>query len=245
MILHYKVHVGAMGCLLLACAGCTHALPRYSWHGPEAALDTMRHRDRGVQTFSATCRLLLRAESGDVELSGVLIARPPSHLRLRASKLSHTVFDITLTPEGLFVLTKRRENHGSKAASLLTRDGLVEAASLLPGFAPQATWQIHDDAHERYFSRKRTLDHGESVITCSVEKNTLTTTRCDYRDRAGSVRQSITFDDYRAFGEVVWPMHLIGVGTGGSFEILFHTVEINPDLPPRAFVPPHRAVKQP
>jgi len=240
-----RAHVSALWIVLLTCSGCANSLPRYSWSGADPAIETMTRRDLGLNTFSATCRLLLRADGGDVELSGVLVARPPSHLHLRASKLMQTVFDITLTPDGLFVYSKDRGENGSKTAQPMTRDGLIDAASLLPGFSPQASWQIGGGANERHFSRTRKVGDGEHAVTCSVEKITLTTTRCDYLDEAGTVRQSIAFDDYRTFGEIVWPMHVTGVGRGGSFEILFNDVEINPDLPSRAFVPSRRAVKKP
>ncbi len=244
MIPHRHALLGATWLALLACSGCANALPQHAWRGTDSAIHTMKQRDSGVRTFSATCQLLLRASGGDVELSGVLIAQPPSYLRLRASKLSQTVFDITLTPDGLFVLNKGRGKHGTGAAKLLTRDGLIEATSLLPGFSPHDHWQGSDGANDT-FSRSRPLGSGESVITCTVDKNTLTTTRCDYLDDTGTAHQSITFDTYRTFGGIVWPMHIVGTGTGGSFEIIFATVEINPDLPTRAFVPSRSAVRQP
>ena len=256
MTLARQARIGVTGLALLALAAlpsCAATLPRYSWHGAQAAARTMTQRDDRIRSFSATCRLLFIANGGKVELSGVLIARPPSHLRLRASKLSQTVFDLTLTPDGLFVFDKRRHKHGSRkdgsTARLLTREGLIEAASLLPGFSPRKKWQrgpsgdSHPDGDA--FSRSRPLDARGSKITCSVDKDTLTTTRFDYLDDAGTTRQSITFSDYRSYRGVAWPIHVLGSGTAGTFEMRFDDVQINPELPARAFVPPRRAVKQP
>ncbi len=245
MIHRGHTHVCALCFVISTCSGCANSLPKYSWSGADRAIETMSHRDRSMETFSATCQLMLGSDDGDVELSGVLVARPPSHLRLRATKLMQTVFDMTLIPEGLFVFSQTRDGNGPSTRESLTRDGLIEAISFLPGFSRKTDWRIDGSADEHHFSRSRRLRDGETTIICLVEKSTLTTTRCDYLNNAGIAQQSITFDDYRLFGEVVWPMHIVGVGRGGSFEIFFHDVEINPDLPDRAFIPSRRAVKQP
>ena len=230
---------------LNACVGCARPLPRHIWSGTHAALEVMAQRDAGIESLSATCRLRLLAAEGSVQLNGVLVVRPPQHFRLRAWKFSQAVLDITMNPDGLFVFSRRGRGDNAAPETRLTREALTQAVSLLPGFAGGGVWQVDDAPGAPVFSRSRPLPAGSGTLTCSIDKETLTTVGCYVRDDADAVRQRVDFHDYRVVGSVVWPMRLSGEGASGSFEVLFDRVEVNPELPQRAFVPPRRATKQP
>lgn len=232
---------------LLSCGACAGPLPRYVWNGGQEAVEVMAARDEGVRTFSTTCRILLKSEEGTVELTGVLIGQPPSRLRLRAWKFSQTVFDITMNDDGVFVFQREQEHHRSAAAGMgrLTRGGLLEVASLLPGFGTRSDWRFVSSSVDGSFVVTRQPGDTRTAVQCIIDKATLTTSRCTYHDESGDARQTLAFDSYRRVGDVVWPQHVAGAGKGASFELLFDRVEINIELPERAFVPPRRAVRQP
>lgn len=230
---------------LLVSVGCVRSLPLYAWTDSRMAIDAMTKRDAGVDSFSATCRLLLQSAAGEVELTSVIVAQPPERLRLRAWKFSQPVFDITLNPNGLFVFSKDSGQGTAAQTDRLTRDGLIEATAMLPGFAGKEGWHADDDLDRDNFYRSRSLDADGNVVRCTVEKTTFTTTRCDFLDGDGAMRQSLLYGNYRVLGNTVWPMRIEGTGLDESFTILFDRVELNPELSPRAFTPPRRAVKQP
>lgn len=232
---------------LILSGGCAGSLPRYTWSGGARAVDVMAHRDAGVRTFSTTCRILLKSAAGTVELTGVLIARPPNQLRLRAWKFSQAVFDITMNDDGLFVFQRERPDERSADAGMsrLTRGGLLEAASLLPGFSTPSDWRVVSDSANDSFVVIRQPGDTNRAVECVIDKPTLTTSRCTYRDESGDARQTLLFEAYRKVGDAVWPGRVVGSGEGASFELLFDRVEINVELPERAFVPPRRAVRQP
>lgn len=230
---------------LLASAGCVRSLPTYTWVNSRTAIDVMTTRDADIDSFSATFRLLLQSGAGEIELTAVIVAQPPDNLRLRAWKFSQSVFDITLNPNGLFIFSKSNGQEGGMETERLTRDGLIEATAMLPGFFGEDGWRNVDDVDQDYFHRSRPIDKDGNAMRCTVEKLTLTTTRCDFLDESGVTRHSLRYSDYRAFGEALWPMRIEGVGPDESFKILFDRVELNPELSPRAFIPPRRAVKQP
>ena len=87
--------------------GCAHpTLPRiYSQVSPDQVLAILRQRSAAIHTVSAQGLITLSHRSGDsIRLEAALVARMPSELHLRAWKFNRTVFDLTLTPAGLWML---------------------------------------------------------------------------------------------------------------------------------------------
>lgn len=236
---------------LWACAGCAQSIPRISWEGPVQAMNIMSQRDRSIRSFSTTGRLRLLSKEGQIEFTTAIVAKPPSHLRMRAWKFSQAIFDITMNADGLFVWTKKgNASDGGNAATRsqverLTHESLIQAASLLPGFCHYADWEFVNVDDRTLLIQEKASHPQSGRLRCGIDKSTLTRTRCEYWDGQGESRQTLLFDQYRSFGDIVWPMHLEGSGEAGSFELVFDRVELNTDLPQRAFSPPRRAVKQP
>jgi len=230
--------------VLVGGAGCASPLPRYAWHDAPTALRTMSRRDGGIQTFSASCRILLESDAGRIELTGALVAQPPHRLRLRAWKFSQAVFDITLNDDGLFVLDKNPSTEASEKLQRINHARFVEAIALLPGFERNALWQVRAGTDDEFTITRPSPDQG-AALECTVDKNTLVRKRCVYRNDTGHDRQSLSFDAYAVVGNAVWPMHVEGSGESGSFALLFDGIDVNVELAARAFDPPRRALKQP
>ena len=231
--------------IALGAANCAGPLPTYSWQDGDTALGTMKRRDGSIQTMSASCRVLLESNGESVELKAGLVAQPPSHLRLRAWKLTQAVFDVTLRPDGLFVFDRGSNGDAKSNVRKVSHAQLVDAISLLPGFGLD-DWQVKDRAGaQATFEITRRLSEPSAVLQCEVDRRTLLRLQCTYRDDTGVVRQSLAFGDYAAVGDVVWPMRVEGRGESGAFTLLFDDGKVNVDLPERAFHPPRRAVRQP
>jgi hypothetical protein len=64
-------------------------------------------------------------------------------------------------------------------------------------------------------------------------------------DDTGKQRFSLTLDHYKQFDQIAWPTRLTAVSDSGTVEIELHDIQINPELPASAFIPPHRAEKLP
>ena len=81
-------------------------LPTYGRLDHAAALRVLAERAQSVRSVSAQAALTLtRADGQSVQLDGAVAMAPPGRVRLRAWKFNQAVFDLTLTPEGLWVLT--------------------------------------------------------------------------------------------------------------------------------------------
>ena len=81
-------------------------LPTYGRLDPAAALRMLAERSASVRSVSAQAGLTLtRADGQSVNLDGAVVMAPPGRVRLRAWKFNQAIFDLTLTPDGLWVLT--------------------------------------------------------------------------------------------------------------------------------------------
>jgi len=240
----------AIACVLASAGGCATKrpaapLPRYAWDGAGAALRVMAERDGAIETFSASCDLLLECDDGDrVALTAAIAAEPPDRLRLRAWKFSQAVLDITLNDDGLFLYRKQQGDASDARLKKLTEKRFVTVLELLPGFGQAEQWLPGDVGGDGSFTIVARSD-AVSGIECVVDRATLTRRRCLYRDDDGAVAQTLTFEAYRPIGDIVWPMRLEVRGRYGHVDLEFDKVELNEALSPRAFKPPRRAVKQP
>lgn len=245
--------VALCGALLAvtACAGCVTKrrpppdLPAYSWVDTETAIRDLRARADAVKTVSAEANITLTKPDGEaVQLDGAIAMRNPGWVRLRAWKMNRAVFDLTLQPAGLWVMTlddPKRKAHVIPAS--------VNAADFL------RQWSYFNGRlfHETDASRAKVVGdvlvlnaagrEGSSAgFVCEVDRRTLTPRRYLLED--GEHRFEIVLDRYGEFNGVPWPTRLVGSGTMGKVVIEQRSVEINGELAPNAFVPPRRAEKR-
>src|SRR5215207_7588135 len=109
--------VSAVAFQLLGCARRQNAspLPTYPSLDNAAALKVLAGRAEAVKSMSAQCALTLtRPDDQSVQLDGAVVMEPPGKLRLRAWKFGQAVFDLTLTPDGLWVMTPQDPNRREK-----------------------------------------------------------------------------------------------------------------------------------
>jgi len=64
------------------------------------------------------------------------------------------------------------------------------------------------------------------------------------RDSAGSQRFTLSLEQYRVVGPIVWPTKVKASASNGKFVIDLRDIEIN-QAPPRAFEHPARAERLP
>lgn len=222
-------------------------LPAYQWFDKETAIRDLRARADAVKTVSAECTVrLTRADGETVSLDGAIVTRNPGWVRLRAWKFNRAVFDLTLQPAGLWVMTmddaKRKEQMLPAKVSAAT---FVRHWSYFNG-------KLFDEAHAgsaRVNGNTLVLFDANNAkaydkLHCEVDRRTLTPRRYVYDDN-GERNFELALEEYRVVNGIPWPHRLVATGTMGRVVIEQRNVEINGGLAPNAFVPPRRAEKQP
>lgn len=237
-------------------AGCRqHApaepLPAYAWVDEATALRTMAERAKAIRTTSAECGLTLtRADGQSVQFDGAMVTRPPDRLRMQAIKFGRTVFDLALSPDGLYVKTmddparKEKILPASRSAARFAR----EWSMFTGGLFEQPDLTVQTPTAQQMIVR-RSLSDGRQIV-CEVDRPSLTPRRYKLFDPGGIQRFSLVLADYRPFpagdaGTVVHPTRLTAVSEQGTIDIRLRDLEINGDPQPRAFTPPAGAEKLP
>lgn len=244
-----RLRVLCASAVALCLVACTRrppsGLPTYPGLGDAAALEVLAERAAAVKTLSAQCRLTLTRPDGQtVRLDGAVVMAPPDRLRLRAWKFNQAVFDLTLTPDGLWVVTpddpSRREKviPASLSAARLGREWALLSGSFFgePGLSVR-------DAGRR-LAVSKAMGDGRTVV-CEVERKTLTPRRYRMSDPEGRERFTLALSHYQLFDGIPWPTRLGARSGDGRISIRMNDVELNGELAPNAFKPPRRAEKLP
>ncbi len=231
-------------CLLFLLTGChTERIPTYPPMSSTQAMEVLAKRSRSIHSISAQALLTLTRDDGDtVRLDAALVMQPPDRVRLRAWKFGRAVFDMTLTPEGLWLIApqegdRRKEILAAGAnTGTLTREWmrLMTGAFDLPGMTVEET--------AGQFRVKQIREDG-STLLCEIDRKTLTPRRYALKDRDGILRFELRLDRYMEIVHIVWPRRIEAKSSTGNILIELHDVEINGSLTPAAFRPPARAEK--
>jgi outer membrane lipoprotein-sorting protein len=234
--------------LVLAMIGCEarERIPMYSQISARESMAALAERAHAVRSVSGEGTVTLtRAGGQSVRLDSAVVLEPPQRARVRAWKFGHAVFDMTLTPQGVWIVAPQDDEHRSEIMSAggntgrLTRQWLRLMSGLFD--APGVSATEHGD---RLLVLQANADG--TVMTCDVDRKTLTPRRYVLRDDRGVQRFSLALSRYADFGNgIVWPRRIEAISESGQILIDLRDVEINGDLPPAAFRPPARAEKLP
>lgn len=234
--------------VFLSASGCVRPqyspLPTYRGLDDAAALQVLAKRAQAVKTLSAECGLMLTRPDGQtVRLDGAVAMEPPDRLRLRAWKFGQAVFDLTLTPDGLWVLTPGDAGRREKVlpATLSAAQFGREWAVLNGRFFLEPDLATGGDG--KWLTVRRTLEDGRTVV-CRVDRLTLTPRDFEMRDPQGRRRFRFALGDYQLIDGIPFPMKLAARSPDGDIDIRLKDVELNAELAPNAFKPPRRAEKR-
>lgn len=232
--------------------GCAHPpphedLPTYSWSDDQTALNELSNRAHAVRTISAAALLTLtRPDGQSVRLDGALaISLPAKGVRLRAWKLGQAVFDLTLTPGGLWIETpKDAARHEQIAPASLSASQFIRTLTLFSGGAFERPGARVIDHGGPTFQVRNTLPP-EEILVATVNRSTLAVRQYQVIDAAGGSHFDLRLRDYHLFNGLAWPTRLIARSDSGTIDAQLRDVELNTELPPAAFLPPHGAEKAP
>lgn len=238
--------VGACAGAILLC-GCAAPLPTYPWVDHRTALTVLSERAKAVRTVSAWGTIVLgKAEGSAVHLDGALAAEIPGRLRVRAWKFGQAAFDLTVTPDGVWIMTGEDAPADAETSMEgLTSDRFAEGWGLFTGdFFAGADHHIKDDGGPM-FAVSRPWGNGGDTVWCFVDRSTLTPLKYRIVDAGGRIHQTLELDRYRQIDGIPWPFQVTARGDSGFLILDMDEVELNTQMPAGAFKPPARAVKRP
>lgn len=237
-----------IGALFVASAGCAPrrepGVPAYRWVDEQTALADLRARAAAVRTVSTECAITLERPDGqNVQLDGALVTAKPDRVRLRAWKFNRAVFDLTLNDDGLWVMTmddpKRRKQ--VLPASVSAAQFVRQWSYLTGGLFEEPGLVTRVDGGTLFVTR-RSEDDDNDVLTCEVDRATLTPRR--YVFDSSAERFELRMERYRDINGVAWPTRLVAGSGSGRVIVDQRNVEINGELAENAFIPPRRAEKR-
>jgi len=240
--------------LALAVPGCAHrrtgreSLPSVTYRDNPDAIRLLRDQAAAVKTVESRGTITFTRPDGEsVRMDLAMVSQPPDHLRLRAWKLGRAIFDLALTPDGLWLLAPEDPSLRQKVQK--ANVGAAEIArnwSMLSGeFFDRGDLKIERTSNDLLL----TAAHDNSLtLRCYVDARALVPWRYLLDDDRGRTRFSLDLDDFRLIGDsdpIAYPCRIQASSESGRITVQLEEVVLNEDLAPAAFVPPRRAEKLP
>lgn len=226
--------------------GCQQErLPTFARTDERTALSMLAQRSLQVSTISGSGTLELTKPNGEsIRLDLVVAMQPPERARLRAWKFGHAVFDLTITPEALWLESPKDspKSEGIRSAGTTAAQVTRSWSLLNGGFFAEPGLLAQNDGDTLVLRRARA---GEPTVVCRVDRDTLTPRQYQLVDDAGQPRFSLALDHYHDFDGIVWPRRVVARSEAGRVVVELSEVTLNEELPAAAFQPPRRAEKLP
>jgi len=240
---------GAFAFIMLLTGGCasrvTENIPTYALTDTATTVTQVAAHAKQVHSMTGEGLITLTRPDGEsVRLDAAMAMQPPKRARMRAWKFGRAVFDLTVTPEGVWAVIPEDPKHKEQITSAgVSAAKLARTWSVLSGGFFESAGLKAETRGSKLLVRRETPD--EPLVVCEVDRSTLTPRKYSMQDDKGVTRFTLSLEQYRQFGSVVWPTRLTAVSDSGTVEIELRDVEINSELEPAAFVPPRRAEKLP
>jgi hypothetical protein len=188
---------------------------------------------------------LTRPDTGEsVRLDGAIALQPPDNARLRAWKIGQAIFDLTINPQGAWVVLPPDRKDQMLPAGKNASQFLRQWSTYLGDFFAEDGLTVDDKPGAKRFTVTRKMKEG--TLAADVDRATLTPRVYRFVDGEGQTRFTLLLDGYRDVGGIPWPTELVAKGDGvGQVKVEMHGVELNQEINPKAFVPPRRAEKLP
>jgi outer membrane lipoprotein-sorting protein len=234
--------------VLTGCAsrgGDAEKLPAVDWRDQREALDILARRADAIESVTSEGLITLTRPDGEsVRFDLAMVRHKCEGARLRAWKLGRAVFDLTMTPAGVWLLTPDDPSLKQKV-----RSAGVSARQLVE------TWKTFDGQLFRSHDGKLTEAGGKLTYTtkqsdnvtirCEIDRRSLTPRRYFITDEKGVTRFTLEVSDYRDIGGQLFPHRYVATSDQGKILITLRDVELNTELAPNALRPPRRAEKLP
>jgi hypothetical protein len=230
---------------LLLAAGCAarsdEKLPTVKWRDHDEALRILAERAQAVRTVTAEGLItLIRPDGESVRFDLAMVRDRDRGVRLRAWKLGRAVFDLTMTPDGVWLLTPDDPSLKQKV-----RTAGVSARQLLDAWE-MFNGEFFVSGNGDFQHRAGVLRYATSNAFCEIDRRTLTPRRYALVDATGRQRFVLALSDYREITRIPFAHRYVATSRDeGEIRIVLREVELNAELAPAAFTPPRRAEKLP
>lgn len=219
-------------------------IPTYPELPRDDTLRRLAEQSRAVKNVSAEGTVKLTDAKGQsVRLDTAMVLKMPDHMRLRAWKFGQAVFDLTLTPDALYLVAP-----GDRHREQIERAGANAGKFARAWLKQMSSFFDRDDLQITSETRDWLVVQAPSVdgfpVVAKVDRRTLTVREYSIPEQNGR-GFVMKLNVYKQFGNTVWPTEIEAVSPGGNIFIDLSDVEINGELPPDAFKPPARAEKLP
>ncbi|MEM6458176.1 MAG: hypothetical protein AAF710_02160 [Planctomycetota bacterium] len=210
-------------------------VPVVTWAEVEDARRVLVERQAARGTVQARLTLRLTSAQGEASprLDAALVSDGDGRLRLRAWKLSQSVFDLTATPDGVFVAGREemREAGGDTEQGLTRLTGRLKDLLSGPDWSAAQLSRVGGDLRAVW----------PDGLRAEIDGRTLTPRRFVVTiDGRASIAVETRWSDYDTGP---WYRSVAASGPFGEAELEFASVTLGGALNPRAFVPPRRAVR--
>lgn len=227
--------------LLPGCISPAPPLPTVEWDTLEDARQILIDRQNAIESVQTQLKLKITSpppESETNTLDAALVIQGDDHFRLRAWKLNQTIFDLTATPDGTFIVA----NEEMKKRAPDAEQDLAGLADQLGAMLRGPDWSqarlIMPSAPSHLETIGVSWEHGNSV----VDSRTLEPRVYEPSGNTQTPLQRVE-TQYTAYDNGIWYSQVTAIGDFGRVEMTFRDVELNGELNPRAFKPSRRAVR--
>jgi hypothetical protein len=208
-----------------------------------AEIQTLIDRSKLLKDISGSGTLQLTQPDGQSVVFDLAVAmQPPDRARIRAWKMGQAVLDLTVLPDAVWLETSQQGPRKTQITGIGdTAARITRALSFLNGgFFDDPSVTGKDTGDQLILTQQKP---GEPVITCIIDRATLSPRQFRMVDSTGAERFSLKLDGYKESTGAIWPRKVTAISAVGTVVVSLDDVDINAGLPAEAFNPPASAEK--
>jgi len=221
----------------------TENLPTFSPQSEPSEIREIIARSALLKNISGSGTLQLTQPDGQsVVFDLAVVMQSPDRARIRAWKMGQAVLDLTVLPDAVWLETSQQGQRKTQITGIGgTAARITRALSFLNGgFFDDPSITGKDAGDQLILTRHKP---GEPVITCTVDRETLSPRQFRMVDSTGVERFSLKLEDYTQVCGAIWPRKVTATSAAGTVIVSLDDVDINGGLPDGAFIPPASAEK--
>jgi hypothetical protein len=232
--------------LIVISVGCEshERIPTYPLMPASQTFEQFQSRSANIHTVSGEGSLRMTRPDGEsIGLDAAVAMQPVDRARVRAWKFGQAVFDLTVTPEALYVVAPKDSSQRDQILAAGSRAGKMIRDWLKLATGSFDATLLEERGNDLVIQRPEADD---GTLVCTIDRRTITARSFRLLDAAGRERFVLKLDRYIESNGQVWPRRIEARSDeGGELRLELREVEVNGELPAAAFRPPARAEKLP
>jgi hypothetical protein len=213
-------------------------LPTFTAQDASAEIQTLISRSKNLKDISGSGTLQLTQPDGQSVVFDLAVAmQPPDRARIRAWKMGMAVLDLTVLPDSVWLETSQQGQRKTQITDIGdTAARITRALSFLNGgFFDDPAVTGKDVGDQLILTQQKP---GEPVVTCTVDRATLSPRQFRMVDSTGVERFSLKLEGYKESNGAIWPRKVTANSAAGTVVVSLDDVDMNSGLSADAFKPP-------